>query len=39
MSAGQVIHHFKDGKSMEVWAAGDILGLLVGAPNPLSRLR
>jgi hypothetical protein len=41
MSAGQVIHHFKDGKSMEVWAAGDILGLLIqiGAPNPLSRLR
>jgi predicted ester cyclase len=41
MSAGQVIHHFRDGKSIEVWAAGDILGLLIqiGAPNPLSRPR
>lgn len=41
MSGGQVIHHFTDGKSIEVWAAGDILGLLIqiGAPNPLSRLR
>jgi len=39
MSSGQVIHHFRDGKSMEVWAAGDILGLLIqiGAPNPLAR--
>ena len=41
MSGGQVIHQFRDGKSIEVWASGDILGLLVqiGAPNPLSRVR
>jgi predicted ester cyclase len=41
MSSGQVVHHFKDGKSMEVWASGDVLGLLIqiGAPNPLSRSR
>jgi predicted ester cyclase len=38
MSSGQVIHHFKDGKSNEVWASGDILGLLIqiGAANPLA---
>ena len=39
MSPGQVVLHFKDGKAAEVWASGDILGLLIqiGAPNPLSR--
>ena len=38
MSAGQVIHHFREGKSIEVWASGDVLGLLlqIGAPNPLA---
>lgn len=39
MSSGQVIHHFDQGKSVEVWASGDVLGLLIqiGAPNPLVR--
>ena len=41
MSSGQVVLHFKDGKAMEVWASGDILGLLIqiGAPNPLASSR
>jgi predicted ester cyclase len=41
MSSGQAIHHFKAGKSIEVWASGDALGLLIqiGAPNPLIRAK
>jgi predicted ester cyclase len=41
MFHGQVVHHFKDGKSMEVWASTDVLRLLVqlGAPDPVARRR
>jgi len=39
MFSGQVLHHFQQGQSVEVWSAADALGLLaqLGAPNPFAR--